>query len=67
MNMVFGKRCFYRYFASPDGEVWWFANPWRPKEPSREELAAPTPERWRAELISLVEVDDTRPSAGGRS
>jgi 2-polyprenyl-6-methoxyphenol hydroxylase-like FAD-dependent oxidoreductase len=27
MKMVFGKRCFYCYMASPDGRVWWFANP----------------------------------------
>lgn len=27
MKMVFGKRCFYCYMPSPDGRVWWFANP----------------------------------------
>jgi 2-polyprenyl-6-methoxyphenol hydroxylase-like FAD-dependent oxidoreductase len=59
MNMVFGKRCFFCYFLAPDGAVWWFANPWRPKEPSREELAAITPERWRAQLIELFEEDAT--------
>ena len=27
MKMVFGKRCFYCYMPSPDGRIWWFANP----------------------------------------
>jgi FAD-dependent urate hydroxylase len=34
-RMIWGKRCFFGYTVSPDGEIWWFANP-----PSREPLAA---------------------------
>ncbi|RZS31442.1 2-polyprenyl-6-methoxyphenol hydroxylase-like FAD-dependent oxidoreductase [Herbihabitans rhizosphaerae] len=53
LRMIFGKRCFLLYVAHPNGEVWWGANPPRAGEPSREDLAAITPERWRAELIDL--------------
>jgi FAD-dependent urate hydroxylase len=28
-RMIWGKRCFFGYTVSPDGEVWWFANPRR--------------------------------------
>ncbi len=30
----FGRRCFFGYLIHPDGEVWWFANPASPKEPT---------------------------------
>jgi FAD-dependent urate hydroxylase len=33
-RMIWGKRCFFGYTVSPDGEIWWFANP-----PSREPIA----------------------------
>jgi 2-polyprenyl-6-methoxyphenol hydroxylase-like FAD-dependent oxidoreductase len=26
-RMIWGRRCFFGYTVSPDGEVWWFANP----------------------------------------
>lgn len=59
LQMIFGKRCFFSYVPHPSGEVWWFANPWRAKEPSRGELAAITPEAWRAELLALFAGDAT--------
>jgi len=59
MHMHFGKRCFFAYFPRPDGQVLWFANPGRAKEPSRDELAAITPEQWRAELNRLFADDET--------
>ncbi|GAA4589239.1 FAD-dependent monooxygenase [Planotetraspora phitsanulokensis] len=59
---IFGKRCFFGYLIHPDGEVWWFANPPSPKEPTQEELAAITPARWRAELLELFK-DDAGPMA----
>src|SRR5262249_51799265 len=49
VHFVFGKRCFLGWARHPSGEVWWFANPGRAKEPSREELAAIAPDAWRAE------------------
>ncbi|MBG0831107.1 FAD-dependent monooxygenase [Planomonospora sp. ID67723] len=57
---IFGRRCFFGYLIHPDGEVWWFANPPSPREPTREELAAITPEQWRARLTRLFK-DDTGP------
>ncbi|GAA2894540.1 FAD-dependent monooxygenase [Streptosporangium fragile] len=57
---IFGKRCFFGYLIHPSGEVWWFANPPSPGEPTREELAAITPSQWRARLTELFR-DDTGP------
>jgi FAD-dependent urate hydroxylase len=61
-EFVFGKRCFFGYVPAPDGDVWWFANPGRAKEPSRAELAAVSPEAWRAELLDLL-AEDATPAA----
>jgi 2-polyprenyl-6-methoxyphenol hydroxylase-like FAD-dependent oxidoreductase len=55
---VFGKRCFFGGFQAPGGGVWWFANPARRAEPTRAELAAITPEAWRAELNELFADDE---------
>lgn len=59
MQMFFGKRCFFAYLPAPDGSVWWFANPARAREPSKEELAAMTPDSWRAHLLELFAADAT--------
>jgi len=58
-RMIFGKRAFFGYAVHPSGEVWWFANPPRPDEPSRAELAAISTEQWREMLIDLFAEDDT--------
>jgi 2-polyprenyl-6-methoxyphenol hydroxylase-like FAD-dependent oxidoreductase len=63
MHMFFGKRCFFAYIPHPNGQVLWFANPARAKEPTREELAAITPEQWRARLHELF-ADDRTPACG---
>ncbi|GHJ49597.1 FAD-dependent oxidoreductase [Catellatospora sp. TT07R-123] len=55
--MIWGKRCFFGYTVSPDGEVWWFANPPRRAERPRAELAAMTDAQVRAELAELLSVD----------
>lgn len=54
---IFGTRCFFGYLIHPDGEVWWFANPPSPKEPTPEALAAITQEQWRAKLLDLFRGD----------
>jgi FAD-dependent urate hydroxylase len=59
LYFVFGKRCFFGWARHPSGEVWWFANPSRAKEPSRAELAAITPEVWHAELVDLLSADNS--------
>jgi FAD-dependent urate hydroxylase len=58
MHMFFGRRCFFSYVKRPDGEVWWFANPPQPEELSASDLAAITPEQWRAKLRDLFAGDD---------
>lgn len=55
---IFGSRCFFGYLIHPDGEVWWFANPPCPKEPTPEALAAITQEEWRTKLLDLFRGDD---------
>jgi 2-polyprenyl-6-methoxyphenol hydroxylase-like FAD-dependent oxidoreductase len=57
MNAIFGRRCFFAYTAHPNGEVWWVANPASATEPTPAELAAITPEEWRARLIDLFRRD----------
>ncbi|MEV5744436.1 FAD-dependent monooxygenase [Microbispora rosea] len=54
---IFGRRCFFGYMIHPEGQVWWFANPPSRREMPPEELAAITPERWRARLMDLFEGD----------
>jgi 2-polyprenyl-6-methoxyphenol hydroxylase-like FAD-dependent oxidoreductase len=56
-NMVFGRRCFFGHFVHPDGDVWWFANPPSRREPTPAELAATTPQQWRARLVDLFQRD----------
>ena len=56
-NFIFGRRCFFGYLIHPEGQVWWFANPPSRREMTPEELAAITPERWRARLMDLFEGD----------
>ena len=55
-EMIFGKRAFFGYTVSPDGEVWWFANP-PSAELSRAELAAMGTEQWKQRLSELFAGD----------
>ncbi|MFD8497626.1 FAD-dependent oxidoreductase [Amycolatopsis sp. NPDC059657] len=57
MNSIFGRSCFFACMQSPTGEVWWVANPARPVEPTAEELAAISTERWRGELMEMFAGD----------
>jgi 2-polyprenyl-6-methoxyphenol hydroxylase-like FAD-dependent oxidoreductase len=58
-EMIWGKRCFFGYTVSPDGEIWWFANPPSRREISGDELRALTTEKVRQRLIDLLRVDDS--------
>jgi 2-polyprenyl-6-methoxyphenol hydroxylase-like FAD-dependent oxidoreductase len=53
-HFIFGRKCFFGYLIHPNGEVWWFANPPSPKEPTPEELVAIP---WRAWLMELFKND----------
>ena len=56
MKMVFGKRCFYCYMPSPDGRIWWFANPLQRSSADPSLLGQ---DELRAWLTSLVKGDRT--------
>jgi 2-polyprenyl-6-methoxyphenol hydroxylase-like FAD-dependent oxidoreductase len=57
MDFCFGTRCFLGYVTSPDGDVWWFANPPMRSEPTREQVAAESAEAWRPRLRELFAGD----------
>jgi 2-polyprenyl-6-methoxyphenol hydroxylase-like FAD-dependent oxidoreductase len=57
-TMTFGRRAFFAYANRAPGDVWWFANVPQARAATDEELAAWTPDRWRAELTSLFADDD---------
>jgi FAD-dependent urate hydroxylase len=57
MQAIFGKRCFFVSAVSPDGEVWWAANPARADELTPAKLAAITADEWRARLNDLFRRD----------
>jgi 2-polyprenyl-6-methoxyphenol hydroxylase-like FAD-dependent oxidoreductase len=60
LTMTFGKRVFFCHVVSPDGRVWWFANPPRRTEPAPAELATLAGDKLRAELLDMVSRDRTR-------
>ncbi len=62
LHMVYGRRAFFGYALAPSGEVWWFANPPRPDEPSEADLATTGSDGWRAELARLF-ADDVSPAS----
>jgi 2-polyprenyl-6-methoxyphenol hydroxylase-like FAD-dependent oxidoreductase len=57
--MVWGKNCFFGYTVSPDGEIWWFANPPSRTEIPRNELRQLTTNELRERLVRLLESDKT--------
>ncbi|MEP6730957.1 MAG: FAD-dependent monooxygenase [bacterium] len=57
--MVWGKQCFFGYTVSPDGEIWWFANPPSRAEISRAELRVLTTAKIRKQLLELLAADST--------
>src|SRR5256714_1056973 len=57
--MVWGKHCFFGYTVSPDGEIWWFANPPSRTEMPRDELRRLTTDRLRDRLLDLLKADRT--------
>jgi FAD-dependent urate hydroxylase len=57
--MVWGRHCFFGYTVSPDGEIWWFANPPSRTEIPRDELRQLTADRLRERLLDLIRADRT--------
>jgi FAD-dependent urate hydroxylase len=54
-RMIWGRRCFFGYTVSPDGEIWWFANPPERAELAQEQLA--DPEAVKRRLVDLLSAD----------
>ena len=54
-RMIWGKRCFFGYTVSTDGEIWWFANP-----PAKRELTSGQlgdPRSIKRQLLDLLSLD----------
>jgi FAD-dependent urate hydroxylase len=56
-HLVFGRRAFFGYLVRDSGEIWWFANLARAKEPSRAELAGTSTQEWKRHLLELFAGD----------
>ena len=56
-NFCFGTRCFLGWLRTPDGDVWWFANPPSRRELDRADLAALSDGQWREHLWVLFAGD----------
>jgi 2-polyprenyl-6-methoxyphenol hydroxylase-like FAD-dependent oxidoreductase len=55
-HLIFGRRAFFGYQTTPEGDVVWFANVPRTIITS-EERSATTPEQWRGQLMDLFNGD----------
>jgi 2-polyprenyl-6-methoxyphenol hydroxylase-like FAD-dependent oxidoreductase len=58
--MTFGERGFFAYAVSNTGEVWWFNNYYREKEPTPEEIKTVLRDEISAYLLDLHKNDDPR-------
>ena len=59
-HMIFGRRAFFGYIATPGGDVVWFVN-WPRAEIGRQERAGTTDAEWRRQLVDLF-TDDAGPA-----
>jgi FAD-dependent urate hydroxylase len=57
-RMIWGKRCFFGYTVSPDGECWWFANPPARNPLGSDRLRFMNAAEVKALLVELLEVDE---------
>lgn len=56
-QMIFGRRAFFGYSVTKQGDAYWFANVALEPEPSRETLRAVPTDEWKALLVALFEGD----------
>jgi 2-polyprenyl-6-methoxyphenol hydroxylase-like FAD-dependent oxidoreductase len=57
IKMVFGKQAFFAYAVSNWGEVWWFNNFYREKEPSRKEMNTTLQQEIKSYLLQIHKND----------
>jgi len=55
-HMIFGRRAFFGYYPTPNGDVVWFVN-WPRTEISRDERAVTSDQAWKERLIDLFAED----------
>ena len=60
-HMIFGRRAFFGFLATPGGDVVWFVN-WPRGEIGRDERAGTSHEAWKRQLIDLF-TEDAGPAA----
>ena len=53
IKMLFGKRAFFAYALSNQGDVWWFNNYYREKEPAKDEFQTTLQQEIRARLLDI--------------
>jgi 2-polyprenyl-6-methoxyphenol hydroxylase-like FAD-dependent oxidoreductase len=58
INMTFGERGFFAYAVANNGEVWWFNNYHREKEPTKEEIKTSLRDEIKMYLLDLHKNDD---------
>jgi FAD-dependent urate hydroxylase len=56
-RMVWGRRCTYCYTVSPQGEIWWLANPPRPDPVPRAALREMSTSDVRRLMVGLLDAD----------
>lgn len=58
INMTFGERAFFAYSVSNRGEVWWFNNYYREKEPLKHEVQWVLINEIKEQLLQIHKNDD---------
>ncbi len=56
-RMVFGRHGFFAYYATPTGEIWWFANIPHRGPPTPTDVGRYTGDSWRKVLLDLFADD----------
>jgi 2-polyprenyl-6-methoxyphenol hydroxylase-like FAD-dependent oxidoreductase len=56
-EMIFGKKAFFGYATAPGGQVWWFANLPKRREPERGEAEAISDAQWRQQFAEIYAED----------
>lgn len=59
-DMTFGKRAFFGSTVDEQGRTWWFANLPHPAAPTKDTLAATSPDQWRRILVEALRHDANR-------
>jgi 2-polyprenyl-6-methoxyphenol hydroxylase-like FAD-dependent oxidoreductase len=60
IKMIFGNQAFFAYALSNTGEVWWFNNYYREKEPDKHETESTLQKEIKAHLVNIHQ-DDPEP------